>query len=419
MKGAVKVENRVNFIGGVRSFTVMGDPGCDGLGVEIMTTFAKALGAAPSDLSVILGDLVPFGLEEFYKYIRGLIDDLSPGPVYTLCGNHDTAYYARYFGLSNYALVGDDLLLVALDNSKRVFEDATLDFLRDTLQKHRRRNILVMFHIPPPNGYSQNCMKREEWLKLKAVLDPFRNDVKYLLSGHVHSYFTEEVDGYRAIVSAGAGARLEFFGRLPGKDTSFHHVLRFYLDGSGELRYEYVSLADKVYEREAGDARTREYLAAAFRAEAEAQLRYRLFAEDARQKGCPGVSKLLGALAESAFYHARNYFSVLNGLRGIGGNLEECRRLEAADAELLSGSYLPYAVEGRRALTGYAFAEAYGAKRNYSGLLPEAARAYAAGGDLPSARYYVCTSCGNTGRLEGKVEHCPICGAPLDKIAIV
>lgn len=24
--------------------------------------------------------------------------------------------------------------------------------------------------------------------------------------------------------------------------------------------------------------------------------------------------------------------------------------------------------------------------------------------------------CGNTGRLNGELEHCPICGAPLDKI---
>lgn len=278
---------------------------------------------------------------------------------------------------------------------------------------------MVLFHIPPPNSFSPNGMKREEWLKLKAVLDPFKSDVKYLLSGHVHSYFEEEVDGYRAIVSAGAGARLEFFGRLPDKNSSFHHVLRFTLDGDSTLRYEYVSLADKVYEREVVDAGTREYLAAAFGAEAAAQVRYRLFAEDARQKGFPGVAKLFGALAESAFYHARNYFSVLNELRGIGENLEESRLLEAADAELLSGKYLPYASGSRRALTGYAFAEAYGAKKNYSGLLPEAARAYSAGEDLPSARYYVCTSCGNTGRLEGKVEHCTICGAPLDKIKII
>ena len=39
MKGVVRVENSVNVIGKASAFTVLGDPGCDGLGVEIMTTF--------------------------------------------------------------------------------------------------------------------------------------------------------------------------------------------------------------------------------------------------------------------------------------------------------------------------------------------------------------------------------------------
>lgn len=50
-------------------------------------------------------------------------------PFYTLCGNHDTDYYMAYFGLENYLLVNDDLLIVILDNSKRIFETHTLKFL--------------------------------------------------------------------------------------------------------------------------------------------------------------------------------------------------------------------------------------------------------------------------------------------------
>jgi hypothetical protein len=57
-------------------------------------------------------------------------------------------------------------------------------------------------------------MKTGEWQKLKSVMDPYKNSIKYILSGHVHSYFSEIKDGYRIIVSAGGGARLEFFGRL-------------------------------------------------------------------------------------------------------------------------------------------------------------------------------------------------------------
>ena len=249
MKGVVKVENKVNFIKKVSSFTILGDPGCDGLGVEIMATFSKAMNCAHSDFKIILGDLVPFGLEEFYRHIYGIINDVSKNPVYTLCGNHDTEYYVTYFGLKNYILVNSDLLIVVLDNSKRLFEEGTLNFLEESLKGYKSKNILILFHIPPPNNFSNNNMNREEWQKLKTVMDPYKNNIKYVLSGHVHSYFKDEVDGYKVIVSAGGGARLEFFGRLPYKKSSFHHVLRFYFDQESQLHYEYVSLADKFYYR--------------------------------------------------------------------------------------------------------------------------------------------------------------------------
>lgn len=416
MRGVVRIENKVNFIDRVSSFTILGDPGCDGLGVEILSTFSKALSCARSDFKIILGDLVPFGLEEFYRYIYGIINDVSPDPVYTLCGNHDTDYYLTYFGLKNYILVNKDLLIVILDNSKRIFEAETLTFLNESLKEYQRENILVLFHIPPPNGFSPNSMTQDEWQKVRAVMDPFRNNIKYVLSGHVHSYFQDDVDGYKVIVSAGAGARLEFFGRLPDKKSSFHHVLRFYFDNNSKLQYEYVSLADKSYGREIKNKRIDKYLNEAFRNEAMAHARYQFFADDAHEKGFPGIEKLFRALSKSAFYHAKNYFSVLNKLQGIGYNLKESRAIETADTNELHAHSMPYSDKVHLPLTRYAFFEAYGAKVNYAGLLPEALEAYNSGEDIGLATYYVCTSCGNTGRVEGEIEHCPICGAPLDKI---
>ncbi len=416
IKGVVKVRDKVNFIKKTSSFTILGDPGCDGLGVEIMTTFAKAMNCTHTDFKIILGDLVPFGLEEFYQHIHGIINDISPNPVYTLCGNHDTDYYLEYFGLQNYLLVNDDLLIVVLDNSKRIFEAPILGFLEQSLKEYKRKNILVLFHIPPPNSFSPNSMERQEWRKLTAVMDPYKDNIKYILSGHVHSYFSEEVDGYKIIVSAGGGARLEFFGRLPDKETSFHHVLRFYFDKDSQLKYEYISLGDASYDREIKNKKSQKYLNAAFKNEAMAHVRYQFFADDAHEKGFIGIEKLLRALSKSAFYHAKNYFNVLNNLQGIGHNLKTIREIEKSDMAELYSNYLPYATKARLPLTQYAFGEAYGAKNNYSGLLPEAIKAYNAGKDIEPATYYVCTTCGNTGRLSGELEHCPICGVPLDKI---
>ena len=93
--------------------------------------------------------------------------------------------------------------------------------------------------------------------------------------------------------------------------------------------------------------------------------------------------------------------------------------IEKADTGELSSKYLPFSKKAHFGLAQYAFGEAYGAKENYSGLLPEAISAYKKGEDIGQSSYYVCTSCGNTGRLEGELERCPICGAPPDKIIIL
>jgi len=416
MKGVVKIEDKINFLPKISSFTILGDPGCDGLGVEIMTTFSKAMNCTHTDFKIILGDLVPFGLEEFYKHIYDIINDVSSNPVYTLCGNHDTDYYAKYFGLKNYLLVNDSLLIIVLNNSKRIFEAETLNFLEESFKEYKRKNILILFHIPPPNSFTPNSINMEEWQKLKAVMDPYKEDIKYILSGHVHSYFSEDKDGYKIIVSAGGGARLEFFGRLPDKKSSFHHVLRFYFDKYSELKYEYMSLADVSYNREIKNKKIQKYLNEAFRNEAMAYIRYQFFADDAHEKGFVGIEKLFKALSKSAFYHAKNYFSVLNDLQGIDRNLKTSRTIEKSDMKELYSKYLPYSIKTHLPLTRYAFGEAYGAKNNYSTLLPEAIKAYNSGKDIKPATYYVCTTCGNTGRLEKELEHCPICGAPLDKI---
>lgn len=121
-------------------------------------------------------------------------------------------------------------------------------------------------------------------------------------------------------------------------------------------------------------------------------------------------------LSKSAFYHAKNYFSILSKLQGISYNLKESQASEKADIDELGSKYLPHSVEALLPLTQYAFGEAYGAKNNYSGLLPEAISAYDKGEDIGLHTYYICTICGNTGRLDNELEHCPICGAPLDKI---
>ncbi|HQP91704.1 MAG TPA: ferritin family protein, partial [Candidatus Omnitrophota bacterium] len=214
-------------------------------------------------------------------------------------------------------------------------------------------------------------------------------------------------------------ARLEFFGRLPDKNSSFHHVLRFYFDRDSELQYEYISLADRAYDREIKNKTNLILLEKAFESESKAYIHYEFYADDAHEKGFIGLEKLLRALSKSAFFHARNYFSVLNRLQGIEHNLKASQAIEDEERQRLRSENLPYSIKEGLALTQYAFGQAYGAKDNYSTLLPEAIEAYEKGQDIGHNKYFVCTSCGNMGRLDGELQHCPICGAPLDKIIIL
>lgn len=414
--GVVKVTQPVNKIGNFDSFAIMGDPGCDGLGAEIMTTFAKGLTATRSDFAVILGDIVAISEEILYQRMAEFINTIAPYPAYILCGNHDTDYYEKYFGLKNYLLVNDRILIVVLDNSKRKFEDATLDFLRVSLKDYTRDNIILLFHVPPPTSMTPNTVTAGEWEKIASVYRPYKQKIKYLLSGHIHTYFEDMVDGIRIIVSAGAGARLENVNKPVDKMKAFHHVLRFFFDSSGALTFEHITLDGKLYKNELSDGALRKILQGAFEDKCQAYVKYRLFAQDALEKGLNGTAKLLRAAAESEFYHARNHFNSLNYLNTVLNNLEDCRISEGRQIQKKYPGYLSFTDKKRHGLARYTFFEALEAERVHEELFEEAVTAAKSGKDIEMAQYYTCSSCGFSVKGTELPKNCPICGAPIDKI---
>ncbi|MDO8663160.1 MAG: metallophosphoesterase [Candidatus Omnitrophota bacterium] len=414
--GVVKVKQQVNQIADFDSFTIMGDPGCDGLGAEIMATFAKGLTATRSDFAVILGDIVAISEEVLYQRISEFINMIAPYPTYLVCGNHDTDYYQKYFGLKDYLLVNDRILFVVLDNSTRKFEEATLDFLQKSLKDYARDNIILMFHIPPPTGMTFNTVTAEEWEKVASVYRPYKEKIKYLLSGHVHTYFEDMVDGIRMIVSAGAGARLENINKPVDKMKAFHHVLRFFFDAAGVLKFEHITLDGKLYKKELSDRSLRKILQEAFQDECEAYVKYKLFAQDALEKGLGGTAKLLRAIAESEFYQARNHFNNLNYLNTVLNNLEDCQNNEDREIRQKYPGYLSLAEKKKHGLAKYTFFEALEAERVHKGLFEEAVKAAKSGKDIELAQYYTCSSCGFSVRGTELPTNCPICGAPIDKI---
>ena len=62
MKKIQKIEDEIIYVNGATTFSVIGDPGCEGLGTYNMKVYAGALEAsANSDFTLVVGDMVPDG----------------------------------------------------------------------------------------------------------------------------------------------------------------------------------------------------------------------------------------------------------------------------------------------------------------------------------------------------------------------
>ena len=229
-KKMIKVTEPVIRLGQVHSMGVIGDPGCEGLGTYNMKVYAGALEeSGRDDMTLIVGDLVPTGTGRHYRMIQELTETLAENEVYTLRGNHDTGAYMEYFGLKNYALLADGFAVVVLDNAVRSFEEEGLTLLGRVLSMEEVTQAVIAFHIPVPNHFIQNCVSEEEFARLRSVYGPWKEKVKYLLCGHVHSRFEDEADGIPLICTGGGGAMIEDVSREIRACDVEHHVVHFYV----------------------------------------------------------------------------------------------------------------------------------------------------------------------------------------------
>ena len=157
--------------------------------------------------------------------------------VYALRGNHDTGEYTGYLGRKNYALLADGFAVVVLDNAARTFEEEGLTLLSKVLAMEEVGQVIVAFHIPVPNHFILNCVSEEESSRLKAAYGPWKEKVAYLLCGHVHSRFVDQVDGIPLICTGGGGAMIEDVSQDIRACDVEHHVVHFYMEGD-VLRYQ-------------------------------------------------------------------------------------------------------------------------------------------------------------------------------------
>ena len=332
---------------------------------------------------------------------------LAGNPVYCLRGNHDTGAYSDYFGLKNYALLTDDFAVIVLDNAVRSFEEEGLSLLRQVLSMEEVEQAVIAFHIPVPNHFIQNCVSEEEFGRLKDAYGPWKNKVKYLLCGHVHSRFEDVVDGIPLICTGGGGAMIEDVSKDIRACDVEHHIVHFYLEG-GKLCHKIADLLEDCYKREREDGILSRKLEETVQGELLAHFNYLMFADRAERRGMERIASLFRALAASEYYHARSFFSILDQPAPFAETIQTYEPGETFEYSHFYRMLAQYAKDHDSPLAEQAYAGAAMAEKVHGELLKQAADME----NFGEERIYVCPVCGYVMVGDAAPERCPVCGGP-------
>lgn len=403
-----KVQDSIIYLPEVHSVGVIGDPGCEGLGTYNMKVYAGTLEeSAKDDITLIVGDLVPIGNDYYYESITSLTEGIAENDVYVLRGNHDTGTYEDHFGKKNYALIMKKFAVIVLDNAMRTFEEEGLELVKKVLAMDQISQAVIAFHIPVPNHFIQNSVSEEEFARLKDAYKEQKEKVAYLVCGHVHSRFIDEADGIPLICTGGGGAMIEDVSEEIRACDIEHHMIHFY-EEDGRLDYRIADLSENCYEKERKNEILRDKLKETVAGELMAHLKYLMFADRARRRGVHKVANLFEALAASEYYHARNFYSVIERPAAFNQSVETFIPGEKFEYQRLYATMEEYAGEEQALLAKQAFSGAAAAERVHAKLLSEAA-------DLEGFEketIYVCPICGYVMAGNSIPERCPVCGGP-------
>lgn len=403
-----KVEPAILHLPQVRSFGVIGDPGCEGLGTYNMKVYAGALEeSAKDDMTLVVGDLVPAGTPFYYDTICGITETIAQNDVYVLRGNHDTGAYGEYFGRQNYALICDGFALVVLDNAMRHFEEEGLALVKEVLALEEVHHAVLAFHIPVPNHFIKNAVSEEEFARLRACYAAFKEKVSYLLCGHVHSCFVDEVDGIPFICTGGGGAMIEDVSESIRACDVNHHMVHFYIE-AGKLCYRFTDIPETCYAGEGKHPVLKERLEETVKGELMAHLKYLMFADRARRRGMDKIANLFEALADSEYRHAKNFYSVIERPAAFSGSVETFIPGEVFEYQHIYKTMVDYAGAQNAPLTRQAYEGALAAEKIHANLLKKAS-------DMEHFELdtiYVCPICGYLMAGDSMPERCPVCGGP-------
>lgn len=173
---------------------------------------------------------------------------------------------------------------------------------------------------------------------------------------------------------------------------------------------------------------TAENLRSAYGGESQAHMRYRIWADKAKEEGFPNVARLFIAVSYAEEVHATNHFTALANVDGdhlvasMGGfgigstseNLKGAADGEHFEIHQMYPAYLAVAKmqKERAAMTSMHYA--LEAEKVHERLYLEAKKAVDNGEDYDIEDVHICDVCGFTA-IDGAPDVCPICGAKRER----
>jgi rubrerythrin len=159
---------------------------------------------------------------------------------------------------------------------------------------------------------------------------------------------------------------------------------------------------------------TSDNLKEAFAGESQANRKYLAFAKKADGDGYSQVAKLFRAAAEAETVHAHAHLRVMKGIKSTEENLQAAIDGEGHEFRTMYPAFIDEAQKEGNKPAVYSFKNALAVEEIHHGLYTEALNAVKSGKDLPAAKIFVCSVCGNTVNDQAP-DKCPICGVSRDK----
>lgn len=155
-------------------------------------------------------------------------------------------------------------------------------------------------------------------------------------------------------------------------------------------------------------------LQAAFAGESQASMRYKIFAETAREEGMPNIARLFEAISYAEQVHATNHFRALGGIATTPDNLGEAIGGENFEVDEMYPAYMAIAKVQEEKQAMLSIHAALEAEKIHASMYEVARQSAVERKDITLGVMQICNVCGYT--VEGDApDKCPVCGATRDK----